>query len=49
MFANSMLLLLLTGDGKVDAEEFEYVLSDFGVPPKDARCAFLMFSCVSIF
>ncbi|XP_063437571.1 calexcitin-2-like [Mytilus trossulus] len=34
-----------TGDGKVDAEEFEYVLSDFGVPPKDARCAFLMFSC----
>ncbi|ESP02587.1 hypothetical protein LOTGIDRAFT_237907 [Lottia gigantea] len=33
-----------TGDGVVDLEEYEYVLSDFGVPPKDARAAFLMFS-----
>ncbi|KAJ8306677.1 hypothetical protein KUTeg_015718 [Tegillarca granosa] len=33
-----------TGDGKIDVDEFEYVLSDFGVPPKDARSAFLMFS-----
>ncbi|XP_069103100.1 calexcitin-2-like [Argopecten irradians] len=33
-----------TGDGKIDAEEFEYVLADFGIPAKDARKAFLLFS-----
>ena len=32
----------------MDAEEYEYVMSDFGVPPKDAKNAFLMFSKVSI-
>ncbi|KAK3095447.1 hypothetical protein FSP39_014788 [Pinctada imbricata] len=37
-------LLDRTGDGHVDADEFEYVLSDFGVPPRDAKNAFLMFS-----
>ena len=30
----------------MDAEEYEYVMSDFGVPPKDAKNAFLMFSQV---
>ncbi|XP_070178166.1 calexcitin-2-like isoform X2 [Littorina saxatilis] len=33
-----------TGDGVIDAEEFEYVLSDFGVSSKDARTCFLLFS-----
>ncbi|KAL8595516.1 hypothetical protein ACOMHN_000725 [Nucella lapillus] len=33
-----------TGDGVIDADEFEYVLSDFGVSSKDARACFLMFS-----
>ncbi|XP_076438886.1 calexcitin-2-like [Babylonia areolata] len=33
-----------TGDGVIDADEFEYVLSDFGVPSKDARSCFLLFS-----
>ncbi|XP_050399779.1 calexcitin-2 isoform X2 [Patella vulgata] len=33
-----------TGDGVIDLEEYEYVLSDFGVPAKDARAAYLMFS-----
>lgn len=33
-----------TGDGVIDSEEFEYVLSDFGVSPKDARNCFLLFS-----
>lgn len=31
----------------IDAEEFEYVLSDFGVPSKDARTCFLLISNVS--
>lgn len=33
-----------TGDGVIDPEEFEYVLSDFGVSPKEARSCFLLFS-----
>ncbi|XP_036368259.1 calexcitin-1 isoform X2 [Octopus sinensis] len=33
-----------TRDGIIDIEEFEYVLSDFGVPAKDARTAFIIFS-----
>ncbi|XP_076472472.1 calexcitin-2-like isoform X2 [Babylonia areolata] len=33
-----------TGDGVIDADEFEYVLSDFGVPGKDARACFLIIS-----
>lgn len=37
-------LLDRTGNGFVDAEEYEYVMSDFGIPSKDAKNAFLMFS-----
>ncbi|KAL3884694.1 hypothetical protein ACJMK2_024806 [Sinanodonta woodiana] len=37
-------LLDRTGDGVIDVEEYEYVMSEFGVPSKDARNAFLMFS-----
>ncbi|XP_074661251.1 calexcitin-2-like isoform X2 [Tubulanus polymorphus] len=33
-----------TGDGKIDIEEFEYVLGDFGVKKQEARTAFTMFS-----
>ncbi|XP_025081931.1 calexcitin-2-like isoform X2 [Pomacea canaliculata] len=33
-----------TGDGVIDTEEFEYVLSDFGVSSKDARTCYLLFS-----
>ena len=39
---------VLAGDGCVDADEFEYVLSDgFGVSAKDCRSAFTMFTEVS--
>lgn len=31
-----------TRDGVIDIEEFEYVLSDFGVPGRDARQAFIL-------
>ncbi|KAL5020394.1 hypothetical protein ScPMuIL_003286 [Solemya velum] len=31
-----------TGDGRIDVDEFEYVLSDFGVPSREAKNAFLM-------
>ena len=41
--------IYLTGNGFVDAEEYEYVMSDFGVPSKDAKNAFLMFSKVKLF
>ncbi|KAL3884695.1 hypothetical protein ACJMK2_024807 [Sinanodonta woodiana] len=37
-------LLDRTGDGEIDIEEYEYVMSEFGVPSKDARNAFIMFS-----
>ena len=38
---------LFEGDGVIDIEEFEYVLSDFHVPAKNARAAFIIFSKVS--
>ena len=37
-------LLDRVGDGIIDTEEYEYVLSEFGLKEKDARQAFLMFS-----
>ena len=37
-------LLDRVGDGIVDTEEYEYVLSEFGIKEKDARQAFLIFS-----
>lgn len=37
-------LLDRTGNGCVDIEEYEYVMSEFGVPCKDARNAFVIFS-----
>lgn len=43
-----MFLCNFEGNGFVDVEEYEYVMSEFGVPPKDAKNAFLMFSQVSI-
>ncbi len=36
-----------SGDGEIDVDEFEYVLSNFNVSPKDCRAAFMMFSMVS--
>ncbi|KAL4216750.1 Non-specific lipid-transfer protein [Mactra antiquata] len=37
-------LLDRTGNGAIDVEEYEYVMSEFGVAPKDAKNAFIMFS-----
>ncbi|XP_052250385.1 calexcitin-2-like isoform X2 [Dreissena polymorpha] len=37
-------LLDRTGNGFVDVEEYEYVMAEFGIPPKQARNAFTMFS-----
>lgn len=35
---------MLLGNGFVDIEEYEYVMSEFGVQAKQARNAFTMFS-----
>ena len=35
-----------SGDGIIDNEEFEYVLSEFGVSEKTARQAFTIFTQV---
>ena len=40
-------LLDRTGDGVIDHEEFEYVLSEFGVSERVARQAFTIFTQVS--
>ena len=40
-------LLDRTGDNIVDGEEFEFVLSEFGIKEKDARQAFTIFTEVS--
>lgn len=40
-------LLDRTGDNVIDHEEFEYVLSEFGISEKDARKAFMIFTEVS--
>ena len=32
------------GDGVIDTEEYEYVLSEFGIKEKDSKQAFLIFS-----
>ena len=37
-------LLDRVGDGIIDTEEYEYVLSEFGLKEKDSRLAFLIFS-----
>ena len=37
-------LLDRTGDGEIDTEEFEYVLSEFGIREKDSKQAFEIFS-----
>ena len=37
------------GDGRIDVEEYEYVLTDFGVPPRESRNAFTIFSQVYVF
>ncbi|XP_023349795.1 calexcitin-2 isoform X1 [Eurytemora carolleeae] len=37
-------LLDRTGDGRIDTEEYEYVLSEFGIRERDARQAFLIFT-----
>ena len=39
-------LLDRTGDNVIDNEEFEYVLSEFGVSPRTARQAFTIFTQV---
>ena len=39
-------LLDRTGDGVIDHEEFEYVLSEFGVSERTARQAFTIFTQV---
>ncbi len=41
-------LLDRCGDNVIDKEEFEYVLTEFGVSPRDARQAFTMFTQVSV-
>ena len=45
MFNHNAVLLI--GDGIIDHEEFEYVLSEFGVSERTARQAFNMFTMVS--
>ena len=42
-------LVQFAGDGEIDVDEFEYVLSNFKVPPKDCKVAFTMFSMVRNF
>ena len=37
-------LLDRVGDGVIDTEEYEYVLSEFGMKEKDSKQAFLIFS-----
>ena len=37
-------LLDRVGDGVIDTEEYEYVLSEFGIKEKDSKQAFLIFS-----
>ena len=37
------MIYLISGNGIIDIEEFEYVLSDFGVSGKEARQ--VMISC----
>ena len=37
-------LLDRTGDGEIDSEEFEYVLTEFGIRGKDSKQAFEIFS-----
>ena len=37
-------LLDRTGDGEIDTEEFEYVLSEFGIREKDSKQSFEIFS-----
>ena len=41
-----MHFILKTGDGIIDHEEFEYVLSEFGVSERTARQAFNMCTMV---
>ena len=43
----STVTLSFTGDNVIDNEEFEYVLSEFGVSEKVARQAFTIFTQVS--
>lgn len=38
--ANVLLKHYISGDGVIDQEEFEYVLSEFGVRERTARQAF---------
>lgn len=42
-------LLNRTGDGIIEADEFEYTLSFFDIPAKDCRSAFIMLSEVNNF
>ena len=44
MFFARFNLLDRTGDGTIDTEEYEYVLSEFGVKEKDSRQCFQMFT-----
>ena len=44
MFLSRFDLLDRVGDGVIDAEEYEYVLSEFGIKEKDSKQAFLIFS-----
>ena len=38
----------ITGDGIIDEDEFEYVLSLYNIPAKDCRAAYLIFTEVSV-
>ena len=42
-----LLFPFFTGDNIIDNEEFEYVLSEFGVSERTARQAFTIFTEVS--
>ncbi len=44
MCANKDEFNIFAGDGVVDNEEFEYVLSEFGVSEKMAKQAFTIFT-----
>lgn len=49
LFTYSASLLFQTGDGLIDHEEFEYVLSEFGVSERTARQAFTIVTEVGIY
>ena len=43
----NIFMCFVSADGAIDIEEFEYVLSNFDIPAKEARACFVIFSEVN--